>query len=767
MYSALSAIREQRARSLALNPQLVKAEKRAHFITFNQYTDEIFESLAGTEAQYLPNLKSFKSQREISSTMRLALIDFIIDKCSKMGLCQTTLFSAINLFDRYCSTRHLKKEHLELLGLTCLWIASKYNDIKYKIVQLNHLLEFINHRFSKNLFKQMEVHVLNNLNWLIASPTQDVFIDYFLCKSYTTSGDFDDTFTKHYYDFLKAGANFICELALMYPAISLVHKPSKLAYYSLQIMNNCYQYEFQGQLSKPSGSQKPLFYALLDCFNYRFPDAFHVKYFNNNKKRKLNSSPTETSLNITIIYSSIINYMKELSAVNLRLEKQAAQRAAEVAAAAAAAAAAVTATATVETASSVSADAYSPTLFSQSTSPSTYSSYNNTSILPLPSGTTLPPISSFATSSVHQPVLSNVAPKSSSPSKYGSRTPFVPDHEKCNSFSSTSSLYSSNSSVFSTVSSKSSSSTINSPLSSIPSPSVVQLSKQSSRDSNLATEDMRAYENNPQVKPMRNLTFYQQQRINSYSEGVNSAAHHYQPSLFTYPTVLSSFPAISNSSLKRLSLVMASSSRSHHYVPSIDSISDNDSVHHVSHQYLNVPSDCHQHPQKNHAYTLRALSSAPSSSSSFSMKPLHHQISASQLSAVQYHTSNFNNSNNNNSDLSHSFNQTHNLNHNNLNHHPNSYINNQPLYHQLHSFQSMPMMNQFKDSHRFSTGSIPTTVSINNAKFSTRNAENESQSQESYRNKKIKMFSSSSSSSSSSGVGRYSKSTGKEKKKKL
>lgn len=307
----LSNVREKRAKLLSLNPHVIQMETKAHSSTFNQYSSDIYQSLLESEKNYAPNYKSFKSQQELTGELRLLLIDFIVEICTKNNLCQSCLFLAINLIDRYCSKRQLKKMHLQLLGLTCVWIASKYNDNKYKIISLSDLIAFSNHQFNSSLFVQMESHVLSNLDWCVSAPTQDYFVDYYLNKVFFDSKD-SETDNNHFYYYMKTGSNFLCELSLMYPNISLVYKPSKIAFTSVRILTNCYFNEYNNRLILPSNdSNKELFHQLLDCFKFRFPNSFHSKYFHN-RKRKHESFMDNSGINISVIYSSIIYYMKQL-----------------------------------------------------------------------------------------------------------------------------------------------------------------------------------------------------------------------------------------------------------------------------------------------------------------------------------------------------------------------------------------------------------------------------------------------------------------------
>ena len=62
--------------------------------------------------------------------MRAILVDWIVDVHSQFQLKEETLFLAIRILDDYCAAaEEISKKTLQLIGITCLWIASKYEEI--------------------------------------------------------------------------------------------------------------------------------------------------------------------------------------------------------------------------------------------------------------------------------------------------------------------------------------------------------------------------------------------------------------------------------------------------------------------------------------------------------------------------------------------------------------------------------------------------------------------------------------------------------------
>lgn len=61
--------------------------------------------------------------------MRQILIDWLIDVHDSFELKEQTLHLALSYLSDYSSLNQIKKDEYQLVGITCLWIASKYEEI--------------------------------------------------------------------------------------------------------------------------------------------------------------------------------------------------------------------------------------------------------------------------------------------------------------------------------------------------------------------------------------------------------------------------------------------------------------------------------------------------------------------------------------------------------------------------------------------------------------------------------------------------------------
>jgi hypothetical protein len=169
----------------------------------------------------LPDANLIDMQREIQWFMRPYLVDFLIEAHAAFGLLPETLFLTVNLLDRYCSKRVVYKQHYQLVGCAALLIAAKYGDKKDRVPQIHELNNMCCGLYDAGMFTQMEMHVLNTLEWAIGHPTVDFFTQLIVAE------ETDDREVEHM-------AAYICEIAL-YHRDFVSTKPSIMARASLTL----------------------------------------------------------------------------------------------------------------------------------------------------------------------------------------------------------------------------------------------------------------------------------------------------------------------------------------------------------------------------------------------------------------------------------------------------------------------------------------------------------------------------------------------------
>ena len=157
-------------------------EYRAMFSKYvrDDYSNSIIKSLLEDEQineNYLDNHK-------ITERMRTRMVDWMIEVLSNYHCDESTYFESINLMDRYfkqCEIKHqiLLPGELHLIGVTSMFIASKYQDIyplRLKIVQD----KIAHNKLTCQEIKDKEDEIMRYLNYNIGLPTMWDFITIFM-----------------------------------------------------------------------------------------------------------------------------------------------------------------------------------------------------------------------------------------------------------------------------------------------------------------------------------------------------------------------------------------------------------------------------------------------------------------------------------------------------------------------------------------------------------------------------------------------------------
>lgn len=94
-----------------------------------EYVQEIFEYYKQLEETTAPNPEYMEHQDDLDWSMRGVLVDWLIEVHAKFRLLPETLFLAINIVDRFLSSKVVPLDKFQLVGVTAMFIASKYEEV--------------------------------------------------------------------------------------------------------------------------------------------------------------------------------------------------------------------------------------------------------------------------------------------------------------------------------------------------------------------------------------------------------------------------------------------------------------------------------------------------------------------------------------------------------------------------------------------------------------------------------------------------------------
>lgn len=94
-----------------------------------EYATEIFTYMAKCERETMANPNYMDFQSEIHWHMRATLVDWLLQVHMRYHMLPETLWIAINVVDRFLSVRVVSLAKLQLVGVTAMFIAAKYEEI--------------------------------------------------------------------------------------------------------------------------------------------------------------------------------------------------------------------------------------------------------------------------------------------------------------------------------------------------------------------------------------------------------------------------------------------------------------------------------------------------------------------------------------------------------------------------------------------------------------------------------------------------------------
>ena len=143
-----------------------------------EFTSDILNHFMKTEGQNQPKLKYMEYQPFITERMRSILIDWIIEVHFQFKLKIESLFLTVNLIDRFLEKMQVTKENLQLVGVSAMLIACKYEEIWPPLIK--DYIHISDNAYTKEKIIQMENSMLSELDFNIDIVTPYSFLERFV-----------------------------------------------------------------------------------------------------------------------------------------------------------------------------------------------------------------------------------------------------------------------------------------------------------------------------------------------------------------------------------------------------------------------------------------------------------------------------------------------------------------------------------------------------------------------------------------------------------
>ncbi|KAM3863903.1 cyclin-F [Diretmus argenteus] len=207
-------------------------------------------------------------RRGIKDTMRYILVDWLVEVTTMKDFSSLTLHVTVSCVDRYLAMRSVPKARLQLLGIACMVVCTRY--ISKDILTIREAVWLTDNTYKYEDLVRMMGEVVSVLEGKIRSPTLldygEVLLSLLPLERRTT----------HLF-------SYICELSLLYSALT-TPPPAKLACAALLLTRALHHYApvWPNQLADYTGWSKQDLTSLavllhVKCFSQDVPkDYRHV-----------------------------------------------------------------------------------------------------------------------------------------------------------------------------------------------------------------------------------------------------------------------------------------------------------------------------------------------------------------------------------------------------------------------------------------------------------------------------------------------------------
>ncbi|PIN09475.1 G2/Mitotic-specific cyclin A [Handroanthus impetiginosus] len=169
---------------------------------------DLFKNLYWLEVEKRPRRDYIeKVQKHLDPQTRIYCIDWVVDAADKLNLFRDTLPLAVNYLDRYLSGNEVDHKTLQLVGMTSMMIASKYQEGRQCHIDFDSYVYLTRGMLTRDDFIKVESRILSYLNYDVTTPTAWSFLERFVREAHAGK--------KSRSQRLECMASYLVELSLL------------------------------------------------------------------------------------------------------------------------------------------------------------------------------------------------------------------------------------------------------------------------------------------------------------------------------------------------------------------------------------------------------------------------------------------------------------------------------------------------------------------------------------------------------------------------
>uniref|UniRef100_A0A2K5I9F9 Uncharacterized protein n=1 Tax=Colobus angolensis palliatus TaxID=336983 RepID=A0A2K5I9F9_COLAP len=169
----------------------------------NDYVKGIYQYLRQLEVLQSIN-PHFLDGRDINGRMRAILVDWLVQVHSKFRLLQETLYMCVAIMDRFLQVQPVTWKKLQLVGITALLLASKYEEMFSPNIE--DFVYITDNTYTSSQIQEMETLILKELKFERASKAGEVDVEQHTLAKYLMELTLIDYDTVHYHPSKVAAA---------------------------------------------------------------------------------------------------------------------------------------------------------------------------------------------------------------------------------------------------------------------------------------------------------------------------------------------------------------------------------------------------------------------------------------------------------------------------------------------------------------------------------------------------------------------------------
>ncbi|XP_024590963.1 G2/mitotic-specific cyclin-B2 isoform X1 [Neophocaena asiaeorientalis asiaeorientalis] len=133
----------------------------------SDYVKDIYQYLRQLEVLQSIN-PHFLDGRDINGRMRAILVDWLVQVHSKFRLLQETLYMCVAIMDRFLQVQPVSRKKLQLVGITALLLASKYEEMFSPNIE--DFVYITDNAYTSSQIREMETLILKELKFELGRP---------------------------------------------------------------------------------------------------------------------------------------------------------------------------------------------------------------------------------------------------------------------------------------------------------------------------------------------------------------------------------------------------------------------------------------------------------------------------------------------------------------------------------------------------------------------------------------------------------------------